>query len=405
VTAIAKDGDAPAGAPAGDTISALNTAYVAGNGKVGFVGTLSPSSTRFVWFDTGIKFLSTDALPTTLTGAEGTMGVGNLGEFAYSPSINGEDGIYSQIGTLIRGTDPAPGMPGFFNTFGSRPRMTADGTAYWVGGVTNVSGSSTTQQRLFWKTTTTGGPPVHTPLVKGGDTLAGATLTATGIEFPYSVSDDNSHYINRLTFTGAAATDAGVVLDGTTMVAREGSAIGASTWQGFRFVGVNNAGNWLVYGDDASAADDILVYNGSVISRQGDVLAGTTLGTTIDAAAVNNLNQLIQLWDTSTTTESLFFTGDPNNAAASTIKLLSTNDLLDVNGDTIADYTLTDFNASATITDPIDFGDDGRIFLDVDITPVAGGTALQAIIMIAVPEPGTLGLIGIGALGLFRRRR
>jgi hypothetical protein len=123
------------------------------------------------------------------------MGVGNSGEFAYSPSIDGEDGVYSHIGTLIRGKESAPGMPGMFNTFASRPRMTEDGTAYWVGGITNVQGSSTTQVRVFWKAETAGGVPSLTPLLQGGQQIAGETLTNTGIEFPYGVSTNNANTI------------------------------------------------------------------------------------------------------------------------------------------------------------------------------------------------------------------
>lgn len=392
----------------GLNVTGLNTAYVAGNGKVGFVGTLSDTA-RFVYFENQIIFRSTDVVGISLTGAEGTMGVGNLGEFAYSPSIDGADGIWTQVGKLARGTDPAPDMPGMFHTFGSRPRMTADGTAYWVGGITNVPGSSTTQQRVFWKGTTTGGPPALGAILVGGQAIAGETLTNTGIEFPYSVSDNNQHLINRVTFSGSTATDAAVVLNGTSVVAREGFPThpGASfNWQGFRFVGVNNSGNWIVYGDDngPTTSDDILVYNGDVVARQGNSLAGVTLGTTIDAAAINNLNQIIQIWDlTSGTDEGLFF-GNANDVGSS-ILLLRTGDELDVTGNGVADYVLTDFNASATITDPLAFGDDGLVYLDVDLAPIGGGTAERAIISVVVPEPGAISILAIGAAGLLRRRR
>jgi hypothetical protein len=129
-----------------------------------------------------------------------------------------------------------------------------------------------------------------------------------------------------------------------------------------------------------------------------------TLGTTADAAALNNLNQVLHIWDlTSSTDEGLFFT-DTSNPAGSLL-LLRTGDELDTTGDGVADWTLTDFNAATVTADPLSFGDDGLAYVHVDLTPIAGGSATQAIISIAIPEPATLSLAGIGALGLLRRRR
>lgn len=398
-TIVVKEGDTPAGG-GGNTVTVLNTAYVAGNGKVGFVGTLSDTS-RFIWFDTGITFRSTDALPTVLTGAEGTMGVSNAGGFAYSPSIDGEDGIWSQAGKIVRGTEPAPGDPLLFTSFGSRPRMSADGTAYWIGGTSTTSGGSTTT-RVFYKATTTGGPPVITQLIKGGDTQGGVAITALGLGFAYDISDNNAHLMNAVTFTGSTATDAGIVLD-NVIVAREGSPTGSGeNWTSQRSCGVNNFGNWIVYGDTTAATtqDEVLMYNSSVIAREGNIIGGVTLGTLCDAAAINNNNQIAMIWDTAAG-ESLFF-GDASSILTSSV-VLSVGDLLNTDGVPGADYTLTDFNASATVTYPLDLGDDGKIYLDVDLTPIAGGSAIQAII--SVPEPSAVAALAVIAPVVIRRRR
>jgi MYXO-CTERM domain-containing protein len=392
----------------GLNVTDLNTAFVSGNDKVGFLGTLSDNA-RFVFFDNAIVFKSSDVTTPTLTGGEGTIGVGNLGQFVYSPTIqpDSRDGIWSHIGQLMRGTEPAPGLPGQFHTFGSRPRMAGDGTAFWMGGLTTVPGSTTTQQDVFWRATTAGGTPTYTPMLRGGDTIGSDVINATGLQITFEVSDNAQHHIVEVDFDGATATDAAVVLNGSTIVAREGSAVpgGGGNWQAFRNMDVNSAGNWLVYGDDngPTTADDILVYNNALVARQGQSLAGVTLGTTVDAAALNDLNQLIHIWDlTSGTDEGLFFTDTAN--VAGSLLLLRVGDQLDTTGDGVADFTLTDFNASSTITQPLDFGEDGRVYVDVDLTPIGGGTAAQAIISVAVPEPGALSLLALGALGLMRRR-
>jgi hypothetical protein len=387
------------------TVTDLNTAYVSGNDKVGFFGTLSDTS-RFIFFDNAIRFRNTDVASPTLTGGEGTVGVGNLGEFVYSPTIEGNDSIWSHIGLLHRAGQPAPGLPGQFNTTGSRPHMAADGTAFWFGGLSNTQGGSTAQD-VLWRATTTGGTPSYTPLLRGGATVGSDTISQTGLELTYDVSDNGQNYIIEVDFDGPTTADGAVVLNGNTIVAREGSPVpdGGGNWQGFRNMGVNSAGNWVVYGDDNSTTDDILVHNNTLIARQGTPApGGLTYGGTVDAAAINESNQIIHIWDlTSSTDEGLFVTDGTN--VASTFLLLRTGDPLDTTGDGTADFTLTDFNASSTITHPLDFGDNGLVYLDVDLTPIGGGTAVQSIISVAVPEPGALALLGIGALGLLRRRK
>ena len=73
VTAIAIEGQTLPGSGAA-TVTTVNTAFVSGNNKVGFLGILSDNA-RFIYFDNGIVFKSTDVPSPVLTGGEGSIGV------------------------------------------------------------------------------------------------------------------------------------------------------------------------------------------------------------------------------------------------------------------------------------------------------------------------------------------
>ncbi|HRK30255.1 MAG TPA: hypothetical protein PLD59_04175, partial [Tepidisphaeraceae bacterium] len=383
----------------GGVVTSLNTPSVNQLGQPGFTGAVvnGAGTTNFVYTRDKIVHVNANVVSPVLTGAESQVGISNTGGFNFSPSADGGDSVYTQNGLLLRAGDLAPGLPGQNSVFNSRPLMAADGSPFWIGGVGPAASTTT---RVLYSATPAG---VITPRLVGGAAVGGTNITATGLDFGYNVSTDGNHFINRVIFTGPTATDQGVVVDGTTIVAREGSIPGggSAAWQAFRSVDINNAGNHIVYGDDAgpTATDDILVYNGNVIVRQGDTLAGLTLGTTIDAAAINNLNQIVQLWDLPGTSQEGLFFGHADSIGDS-ILLGRTGDLLDVNGDTVADYTLTDFNGSSTISNPIDLGDGPKIYVDVDLIPIGGTAAVEAIIAFTVPEPGSAALAGIAALQL-----
>lgn len=407
VNLVAMIGQPLPGVGGGGTVTSLNNPSVNGLGQVGFTGAINTGSgtTNFVYVNNAIVFRN-DSVPG-LTGAESQMGLSNAGDFNFSPSINGNDAVYTSSGKLLQETDPAPGFPGQNSVFNSRPQMAANGTAFWVGGI--GPGTSTTSRVLYKATPTGGGAFDIGPVLAGGQLVAGEALTATGIEFAYAVSDNAANVINRVTYTGSTATDAAVVINGSTVVAREGSIPtgGTAAWQNFRSVDVNNNGDYVIYGDDSSTVDDILVYNGVVAVRQGDVLGGETLGSTIDGAALNNVGGVVQLWDLPGTNQEALFYGNASNLSASQL-ILRTGQGVDVDGDNVADFTLTDFNASSTISNPLDFADNGVVYLSVDLAPVAGGTAVEAIIGVIVPEPATAGAIAGAAVllaGTRRRRR
>ena len=391
------------------TVSSLNAPFTDGFGKVGFVASFS-DSTRGVWHSSGFVFNSSDLLPDTATGGEGTMGVNNAGGFIYSPSFNGEDSVVTHGGKLLAGGDAMANLPGRFSTFSSRPRMTPSGTAYWVGGTSATSGGSTSNRHLF-KATDPTNPMSITAVISGGDVIDGKTVETGTSNFDFEMSDNGMQLVQVLDMaTGSSSNDMHVYRNGS-LILQEGTPVGDGTnWEGLDIVAVNNIGDWLLTGDTtgSTATDEFVAYKGIIRVREGDTLDGTTLatGASLRAASLNNLGGVVHMWgwgSGSTLQEHLFYgNGD---TLSSSIRLLSVGDTIDTNNDTIADWLLTDFEASGSVGPGLDLADDGFVHLEVSMVPVGGGSEVEAIIRIAIPEPATLALLGLGALVVTRRRR
>jgi len=389
------------------TVSTLGAPFTDGNGRVGFVGSLADSQ-RFIWWHTGPVFFSNQALPNVLTGHESTMGVSNTGGFIYSPSVNGNDAVYTHGGVLLQRGDPIPPLPGLYSSFNSRPIMLPNGTAYWVGGSTPTQGSSTSTNRHLFKATDPTNPTSITRVLGGGDVIEGKPIATTASNFDYWISDNDLHHIHVLDMnTGSSTNNMHVYVDGA-FVAQEGSPTGqGDRWSGFDAPSINNSGEYVFAGDTDGDAntDAFLAYNGVIVIREGDTLGGITLGVgaAIRAASINNAGQVAFIWGwgSGTSAQEYLFLG-PGSALASSVKLLGINDEIDVTGDGTADWRITDFNASGTIGPGLDLGPGGLVFVDVDMVPVDGGSTVQAII--AVPEPATALLAALGLLACTRRR-
>lgn len=396
VTLIAQEGQTTP-ETGGDPISTLNGPFTTGTGQVGFTGSVTRVSgtDNFVWFDTGIVWFNSNAAPgNTLTGAEGTMGTGDTGEFVYSPSVDGEDSVWTQNGLLLRADDPAPGAPGQFSSFNSRPQMLPDGTAVWVGGLTNMAGGGTQARALFRAADTA--TPVITIVLQSGDMVGGFPIDfPSGIAFDYQFSDNGAHHIQRLLLdTGSTTNDDVVYVDGA-VVARELSAVPGGlpgeNWDNFDQVSINNNGDYIFSGDTdgPTATDEFIAHNGVIVVREGDLLDGVTLtGAAVQAAAINDLGQAVFIISVTGGIEHLFFAPDAGNPATA-VRLLSTDDLVDVNNDMVADFTVDDFNASTAIGPGLDLAEDGFVYVEVDLIPGAPlvGAALESIIRLGLPIP------------------
>ncbi|MEK6700871.1 MAG: hypothetical protein AABZ53_01285 [Planctomycetota bacterium] len=364
---------------AGLTCSTLNDPYTNALGKVGFTG--NSSGGNFVWYDDQVVWLNTDALDYTLTGAEGTMGISNSGGFIYSPTVNATgDSVWTQAGLLLNEGDPIAALPGKFSSFNSRPRMTDNGVALWPAGFRDTAGGSTTN-RGFLRVANPAAPDIEVVLL-GGLTYGGLTITTGASNFAYDVSGNAEHRIHILTATGSTATDLFAYIASTdTVIAREGSPApsGTENYSAFRIPSINNHGDWaLAAGTNAPAAtNEIIVYNNTIIAREGDVISGNALAGTADAISINNRGRLAVIF--SGAPEALY-AGPVSDFVAGGHTLLKVGDQIDINNDGVCDHQIVTFSASNATAPGLDLADDGMVWCRVTMSPCDGGAAISAII-------------------------
>ena len=382
----AKEGD-PAGPSA---LANLNAPFTDGQGRLGFTFSLSAGGWG-VWHGAGPVWLSEDAAPDLVTGGESTMGVGDDGEFIYSPSVNGEDAVWREAGAVLVGGSPAPELPpGTTITFCSRPQMIDDGTASWISGFDD----GVARGRALYRSQ--GGGPVVLEL-RTGDAIEGLTIVASdGVGFDYQFSGDGAHHAHSLILDDGGVDREAVSLDGRLHLLEGGATGDGDAWAAFDQVSVNAAGRVLVSGntDGAIETDEFLAVDGAIVLREGDTIDGVVLasGATVQAASLNDLGQAVHAWRVNGGDEHLFFAPDAADPRSGTV-LLSTGDELDVDGDGVADFLVTDLTASGAIGPGLDFAEDGGVFVGVDLEPAGGGTEFEAILRFATadaPRPDQL---------------
>jgi hypothetical protein len=383
-TMVIREGDTPSGAAG--PITALNSPFTSGDGVVAFTGTAAGDG--FVWIGTDIVWLNSDAVGVTLTGGESTMGLGNSGQFIYSPSLNGEDAVWTHDGFLAVENTQAPGFAtGTVSTFHSRPTMTAGGRAYWVSGF-NENGGATTEGRTLY--TAYPATPNEIQVVLRSDDIVGglAISRPSGIDFDYQASDDGAHLIAVLLMdTGSSLDDDVLFVDGA-LVVRESMPTGDSdNWDNFDSVSINDDGDYVFSGDTDgdTTTDEFVAFNGAIAIREGDTIDGIALTATaaVRALSLNNRGEAAYTWQTGLGEEHLFIAHDASDLASTSILVLSTGDLVDLDGDGLSDATVLDLEANNGIGPGLSLAENARLFVGVELDD--GMTQLDAILALDVP--------------------
>lgn len=381
---LAAEGESPAWANGG-TILSLNTPFTNLNGDVGFSGNMSftTGSTNFVYRGNGTAFFNNSVTSHVLTGAESTMGIGSDGGFIVSPSIDGEDGLWSSGGYVVRAGDPVVSLPGKYYSFASRPTMFGAGSfAAVVGFADTPTGTTNTRALIRGQL----GSSDLSVVYKTGDVISGQTLrfATPNMSFTYDYSDNGAHRIHVIgTGTGTSGInkvllDDNWILEPTAPV--EGTPYENIAWSTFAGVSVDDSMQYLVWGTvsnfDDTAASYILSYNGQDSLFRGQTIDGVTLTSgSVRVASLNNFGNVAHIWSygSGNPTPKVMFAGYASELSTNKV-IIKTGDLIDFDGDGMGDYLVYDMPESQTVSPGMDLGDDNHVITRLTLAPLGGGT-------------------------------
>ncbi len=309
-----------------------------------------------------------------------SLGVSSPTGWMYLPATAGKLTVYTDQGQLITEGAAAPGYP-VAATFTNIERATRVATnAIYFHASVDVTGDLLSDESALYRTLD-GTVGNLQPLLRNGSTVDAFNVTA--IARDYSVSTDGSHYVSTVVGAGSARA---LVVDGQ-IGALKGAATGdEGNWSSFGYVAVSNSGAWVALADtDApTLRDQVVMYNGQVALREGDVTGGVPLQNPAQArvVAINDLDQVAHLWTYASGEESLFFSCQGDSLASTSRLILSEDDEVDVDGDGVADATLKEFRRPSNRRNPIVLTNDRRLIFKADLGFLSG--TKRALISVAV---------------------
>ena len=407
-TALLREGDAPAGAPAGHLVTSIGN--TAANRTAGFAATIVTSdgvaSLSHVFGGAGggpgavLRTEATGLAGFDQTSFETFFGISDALAIAYGPSCNvsgggatGLDAVWVDATPIAVEGDPILTLPGRIFRFNSRPGITGTGVAYWVGGINDQATNANLGNGLFVG-------PGQTCLLKTGDPAPAplaSTIGPNAVDFDVRLSAAGTHWIANTTTTDPTTMDTHLLIDGAIAIATggglmsEGTAVpaaaggvGGEAWQNWGFLGINENGDWMVSGDTnaAGTADGFIVKNGTMVRREGGVVAGLTLvGSPSNGCYMSENGAIACIWDTTGSIEALFL----DDAL-----LLKEGDQVDWDGDGALDANtaLVDFTGITSLTSgaPGTTGPTTSVLFVADVN--VGGVVRQGFFRIQTSSSG-----------------
>jgi len=350
------------------------------------------------------------------TSFETFYGMDDVGSIAYSAlgtggPAGGFDSVWKDDTPLAVEGDAYVHIPGQFWSFASRPGISGDGIPAWVGGLTTTVGGSTQNRGLFLGTT-------GVAVILGGDAVPGlpAVLsTANTISFDYRYSEAANQWIGEVEMVGSTSTNNAMVVSGSGLFAggtliQEGNTvpvsvggIGGEVWDNFDFTGINEAGDWFFTGDTDlgdTATDEIIVKNGVIVYREGDVVDGEILSGSIEGAYMNVDGDIAYIWDIQGGSLEALFLNDR--------LLLAEGDAVDFDGDGAIDpmAVVSGFTGISSLTMSDRDMDNVRVYFVADVDTAGTSSTTDDVegfyCLDVLGEPTAVALSGLRAVATLR---
>ncbi|GAB5415917.1 MAG: hypothetical protein Crog4KO_06980 [Crocinitomicaceae bacterium] len=347
------------------------------NGTVAVVGISTISLNDFVFVHDSIFFQATDWTSPVLEPISNQCGIDDFGNvmFMGDDEFNEELIYKSDIGQVIREEDLAPGFvaPAVIN-FIYRPMMLPNGWIYFIASIDEDDNGST-DSRAMYQVSPTG---VISLLYSTNNLLDGQVMSGVnGYDLDFDVSENQVYSINVVDLNTGSTLDDGAVSINGSIIVQENSPIDLTeNYDNFDMVRINSSGDYLITGDsdgDASS-DEIIIVNGDIHVREGDILDGyeLTSAATCQGIDINDNGDVAFTWATSGIQEYLF-SGNVNapGGLADSKMILKRNDSLDIDGDFEWDYYITDFNAFTGFRG-FELKDTNILYMNVDLVDTAG---------------------------------
>jgi hypothetical protein len=342
--------------------------------------------------------------------------VTNAGDFVYATNSDAATTMDEIIGRRtgstydvpVREGDPAPGMPGVTLGLSNHSGyLASDGRVGFVGTSLIGTGTTTTDSAVFFGNTVIAQEGVTVPAGQAGGGTAPWQLF--DFEGTYFANNGATHLIRG--DTNAATNDDVLVYNGN-VVLQEGVVVPGSSFTSPIATGgpveslLNSNGDWFSRGGNVDL-QDWFVRNGAVVAATDEPVPGGLPGETFDdatfAATFFSMN--------GNANGDYVYGGVTSNADLTrnavlvfndSFVLLREGDPVDVDGN-----GLFDDNAFISVFNNDDalLTNDLRYYFTADLRDSAGVAIGQAFMVVAVPEPGAISLLGAGALTLLRRRR